>query len=160
MPRPWHRVPEWASWNGDNARGMDRMHASLIEQLRHGLEAEEPIRLAYLFGSALCRSDPRDVDVAVWVPGVEEMGSAYRAEAGLRWGAALERCLHPRRPLDLLVLNRAPLPMQFSVVRTGELLLARSEVERIRYEAWVVSTYLDFAPSLRPFEESVLAGIS
>jgi len=136
------------------------MHASLIEQLRHGLEAEGPIRLAYLFGSAVWRSDPRDVDVAVWVPVIQEMDSARRAEVRLRWGAALERCLHPRRSLDLQILNQAPLPMQFSVVRTGELLLARSEVERIRYEAWVVSAYLDFAPSLRPFAESVLAGIS
>jgi len=160
VPRPWHRVPEWASWNGGNRRGTDRMHAPLIEYLLHGLEAEESIRLAYLFGSALCRSDPRDVDVAVWAPAVEEMDLAHRAEASLRWGAVLERCLHPRRPLDLLLLNGAPLPMQFSVVRTGELLLARSEVERIRYEAWVVSMYLDFAPSLRPFEESVLAGIA
>lgn len=136
------------------------MDALLIQQLRRGLEAEESIRLAYLFGSTTCRPDPRDVDVAVWVSGFQEMDSGHKAEAQLRWGAVLERCLHPRRPLDLLVLNRAPLPMQYSVVRTGEVLLVRSELERIRYEAWVVSAYLDFAPSLRPFEESLLAGIS
>lgn len=159
MLRPWRRVRQWGSWDGDKVFGMDLMHASLIEQLRRGLEAEDPIRLAYLFGSALCQPDPRDVDVAVWVPGVEKVDAVHRTEARLRWGAALERCLCPRRPLDLLLLNGAPLPMQFSVVRTGELLLARSEVERIRYEAWVASMCLDFAPSLRPFEESVLAGI-
>jgi len=63
-------------------------------------------------------------------------------------------------PPRLSVWIGAPLPMQFSVVQSGLLLMARSEVERIHYEAWVSSMHLDFAPSLRLFEASVLAGIA
>jgi predicted nucleotidyltransferase len=135
------------------------MDSLMVEQLQLGMEAEESIRLAYLYGSVTFRPDPQDVDVAVWVSGFQELNSAHKVETQLHLGAVLERCLCPRRPLDLLILNSAPLPMQFSVVRKGEVLLARSELERIRYEAWVVTAFLDFAPSLRPFEESLLAGI-
>jgi len=56
-------------------------------------------------------------------------------------------------------LNGAPLPFQYTVVRTGRSILVRSEIERIRYEAELASAYLDFSQSLRPFEAAVLARI-
>jgi predicted nucleotidyltransferase len=131
----------------------------LTEQLRKALLAEEAIRLAYLFGSVLIDPEFRDVDVAVWAPTVEGITPAARTDSQLRWGAMLERCLRPRRPLDLHLLNGAPLPLQYTVVRTGRLFHVREELERIRYEAATISSYLDFQASLRPFEEAVLARI-
>jgi predicted nucleotidyltransferase len=131
----------------------------LAEQLAEGLLAEEAIRLAYLFGSVLVYPECRDVDLAVWAPAVDAMTPAARIDCRLRWGAMLERCLRPRRPLDLHLLNGAALPLQYTVVRTGRLILVRNEVERIRYEAGLALAYLDFQPSLRPFEDALLARI-
>ena len=129
----------------------------LIEQLQDGLAGEEVVRLAYVFGSALRDPGFRDVDVAVWAPMVEEMTPAERTDSMLRWGAMLERRLSPRRPLDFHLLNGAPLPLQDRVVRTGRLFLSRSELERIRYEASLASSYLDFQPNLRASERLLLA---
>lgn len=132
---------------------------TLIAQLRDALLAEEQVRLAYLFGSALIAPDFRDVDVGVWASELDALHPGLRIEQRLQWGARLERSLRPRRFVDLHVLNGAPLPFQYTVVRTGRLLLVRSEIERIRYEAGLASAYLDFAESLRPFETAVLARI-
>lgn len=132
---------------------------TLINQLQEALYAEEQIRLAYLFGSALLASAPRDVDVGVWAPQLDVLPSRLRMDRRLHWGALLERGLRPRRFVDLHVLNGAPLPFQYTVARTGRLILVRSEIERIRYEAALTSAYLDFSESLRPFEAAVLARI-
>ena len=132
----------------------------LAEQLAEGLLAEEAIRLAYLFGSVLVYPECRDVDLAVWAPAVEAMPPAARSDWRLKMGTALERHLDPRRPLDLHLLNGSPLPLQYTVVRTGRLILVRNEVERIRYEAWLTSAFLDFQPSLRRFSEAQLTRIS
>lgn len=131
----------------------------LDEMLREGLLREDTIRLAYLYGSAILRTDFRDVDVAVWGPVFDAMLPAARTDLLLRLGATLERHVRPRRHLDLQVLNGAPLPLQYEVVRTGRLLLARSEIERIRYEAWLASISLDFQRGLRLFDDALLAGI-
>lgn len=135
------------------------MYTELVDQLRKGLVAEDAIRLAYLYGSAVLRADFRDVDVAVWGPALDVMDRAERTDWLLRLGARLERSIHPRRHLDLQALNGAPLPLQYNVVRTGRLLLARSEIECVRFEAWLASASLDFQNGLRQFDDALLAAI-
>jgi predicted nucleotidyltransferase len=128
-------------------------------QLRAALEVEGRVRLAYLYGSALLRTDFHDVDVALWAPETDRMSAGQR-EAWLgTLGLRLERSLTPRRPLDLRLLNRAPLQFQYAVVRGGRLLLARSELERVRFEATVASLALDLSVGLRAYDRAMLAGI-
>lgn len=127
--------------------------------LRAVLEAEGRVRLAYVYGSVLLRPDFRDVDVAVWAPEADRMPAGPRE----RWlgalGGRLERCLTPRRPLDLRLLNRAPVQFQYAVVRQGRLLLARSEIERVRFEATAASLALDLSVGLREYDRTMRAGI-
>ena len=131
----------------------------MLSQLQPALQAEGQVRLAYLYGSALLRADFRDVDVAVWAPETDRMPANPR-EAWLgALGLRVERSLTPRYPLDLRLLNRAPLLFQYAVVRTGRLLLARSELERVRFEATVASLALDLSVGLREYDRTMLAGI-
>jgi hypothetical protein len=131
----------------------------MLSQLQRALEMEGRVRLAYLYGSALLRADFHDVDVAVWAPETDLMPASPR-EAWLgALGLRLERSLAPRCPLDLRLLNRAPLLFQHAVVRTGRLLLARSELERVRFEASVASLALDLSVGLREYDRTMLAGI-
>ncbi len=128
-------------------------------RLRAVLETEGRVRLAYLYGSALLRTDFHDVDVALWAPETDRMSAGLR-EAWLgTLGLRLERSLMPRRPLDLRLLNRAPLQFQYAVVRGGRLLLARSELERVRFEATAASLALDLSVGLRAYDRAMLAGI-
>jgi predicted nucleotidyltransferase len=131
----------------------------MVGHLQRALESEGRVRLAYLYGSALLRPDFRDVDVAVWAPETDGIPASLR-EAWLGpLGLRLEQSLRPRCPLDLRLLNRAPLLFQYAVVRRGRLLLARSELERVRFEATVASLALDLSVGLREYDRTMLAGI-
>lgn len=131
----------------------------MLRRLEPPLEAEERVRLAYLYGSALLRADCHDVDVAVWAPETDRMPASLRETWLGALGLRLERSLTPRCPLDLRLLNRAPLLFQYAVVRTGRLLLARSEIERVRFEATVASLAIDLSLGLREYDRTMLAGI-
>jgi predicted nucleotidyltransferase len=138
-------------------------HASVPDQIAGNLtpilEAEALVRLAYLYGSVLHRPDPEDVDLAVWAPGTAGV-SAFDREAWLNSLALrLERGLVPRRPLDLRLLDRAPAQFRYAVIRTGRLLLARSEVERVRFEADAATLALDLSVGLRAYDRAMLHAI-
>ena len=62
----------------------------------------------------------------------------------LRVGRELERTIRPRFEFDVRFLNQAPLHFQYEVIKTGKLIFFRDEVKRIRYEAGLISSYLDY----------------
>ena len=108
----------------------------------------EGLATAYLFGS-LARGTARpdsDVDVGVLYvdappPGLE--GLTFHLEA------ELERLL--RRPVHLIVLNRAPVDLAKRVLRDGCLLLDRDSSRRIRFEVRTRQEFWDLEPFLRRY---------
>lgn len=131
----------------------------VAECLRPVLEAEAMVRLAYLYGSTLDRADPEDTDVAVWAPEVAALPLSDR-EAWLdAFALRLERALLPRRHLDLRLLDRAPAQFRYALVRSGRLLLARSEVERVRFETDAAIFALDLSVGLRAYDRAMLEAI-
>ncbi|HXO40310.1 MAG TPA: nucleotidyltransferase domain-containing protein [Thermoanaerobaculia bacterium] len=111
----------------------------------------EGLAAAYLFGSwarGTARSDS-DIDVGVLYadappPGLE--GLAFHLEA------ELERLL--RRPVHLVVLNRAPVDLAQRVLRDGCLLLDRDHSRRIRFEVRTRQEFWDLEPFLRRYRRT------
>lgn len=108
----------------------------------HGVAA------AYLFGSE-ARGTARagsDVDVAVLFTAEPPKGFA-----GLCLGlqGELERRLH--RPVDLVVLNRAPADLVHQVLRDGQILDQRDRSARVRFEVAKRNEYFDLLPFLRRY---------
>jgi predicted nucleotidyltransferase len=102
----------------------------------------------YLFGS-MARGSPRegsDVDVAVLFehdpPRTLDGLSTNLAEA-------LECCVG--RPVDLVVLNRAPVDLVHRVLADGLLVSQHSPSARIRFEVHVRNEYFDLEPVLRQY---------
>ncbi|WP_292410872.1 MULTISPECIES: type VII toxin-antitoxin system MntA family adenylyltransferase antitoxin [unclassified Methanoculleus] len=89
------------------------------------LEREE-ILFAYLYGSLL-HGTFRDIDIGVFLRD-ESSGAAV----SLRYETALEQELENSTgvPIDVRVLNVAPLPFAYSVLQTGEVLVSRDEQAR------------------------------
>ena len=109
---------------------------------------------AYVFGS-FARSEPfGDLDVAVLM--------AAPVAAPLAFELELERDLEKlaRFPVDVRILNHAPQPFQYSVIREGILILDRNPNLRAAFEGNVVKQYLDFSRfRRRSLKEIANAGI-
>lgn len=117
--------------------------SELEERLRDALRnAPADVLCAYLFGSvAREEAGPRsDVDVAVLYAKAPGGGLA---SGPLDLEAALERAAG--RPVQLVVLNRAPADLAHRVLRDGRLLLDRDRPGRLRFEVAKRNEYFDLA---------------
>jgi predicted nucleotidyltransferase len=118
--------------------------AKIIEALHEAMaNIGENIDCAYLFGSH-ARGEARassDVDVAVLLADCPPA-----TLDGLRFdlAAALEARLH--RPVEIVVLNRAPADLVHRVLRDGIIILERDRSARIRFEVKARNEYFDLAP--------------
>lgn len=115
----------------------------LTERLRRLLAGEPGVLVAYLYGShARGRAGPlSDVDVAVLLDGDTE-------DRGLELASAVAKAVAPARA-DVVVLNDAPLPLAYRVLRDGTLLVSRNDRARVEHWVHTVDRYLDMAPARR-----------
>jgi predicted nucleotidyltransferase len=115
---------------------------ALLATERHGVAA------LYLFGS-VARGTPRDdsdVDVGV----LFETPPPPRLDSpALDLEALLERELG--LPVQLVVLNSAPVDLRIRVLREGRLIVDASPSLRIRFEVATRNEYFDFEPILRAY---------
>ncbi len=102
----------------------------------------EKIRFAYLFGSILESDQFRDIDVAIYLPA--EMDSYRRVKYGMKVAREIEKALDYAKEVDVRIVNVAPVEFQYEVVKTGEVVFSRDDKERIRFEAQVLSSYMDY----------------
>lgn len=122
---------------------------AITRRVRPVLEADHRVRFAYLFGSQ-ARGDARpdsDVDLAV----------SLRPQGSLLDDARLHDQLAAalgRDDVDMLVVDNAPLWLQFRVV-AGRVLFSRDEREQTAFREHVEKMFLDF----RPYYDSYLVAV-
>ena len=118
------------------------------------LAAYPMINLIYLFGSQVSgKTGPlSDVDLGILVDHAEAS-----PELQARLAHELAHALGTSQ-MDVLLLNRAPIELTFTVISRGQLLYQRSLVEKVEYEATVMSRYYDFLPVLRAQQQDILQG--
>lgn len=100
---------------------------------------------AYLFGS-VARGTPRrgsDVDVAVLYA-----GEPPTSLAGLPLDLEMELERVLGAPVQVIVLNRAPVDLVHRVLRDGVLLVDRNPSARIRFEVRARNEFFDLQPIL------------
>ncbi|MBI2371631.1 MAG: nucleotidyltransferase domain-containing protein [Deltaproteobacteria bacterium] len=101
------------------------------------LAADRVVRFGYLFGSwAEGRMGPRsDVDVAVWLK--EDAPEPFEVRLGLI--GRLEVSL--KRPVEVIVLNEAPLILRYTVVQQGIPIYTLDDRERAWFEVQARKAY-------------------
>ena len=115
---------------------------ALVCHLTAELEKESAVAFAYLHGSLLDSEAVHDVDVGLYLRESEaERGSAVAADLSVRLTAAAGL------PVDVRVLNEAPLAFVYHVLR-GRLLVCRDEDLLTSKLEDVARRYLDLAPLL------------
>jgi predicted nucleotidyltransferase len=108
----------------------------LLDELRRILEGAKSISFAYVHGSFIKRELFRDVDVAIWVEGHE---APFKHEVDL--SSRIEVDL--KVPVDIHVLNEAPVTFKHAVFTEWRLLFSRDERARIEVVDETIRQYID-----------------
>lgn len=99
----------------------------------------EQIHSVYAFGSFVSGKKYSDIDLAVLL--TEDADDAFSYESDLE--IQLEEMVSI--PIDLRILNNAPLSFCYSVIQTGKVILDKKPDVRSDFESRVIRQYLDFA---------------
>ena len=115
----------------------------------------DEVCLAALYGSqARGQAGPlSDIDVAVLLE--QPCDPARYFDLRLELIGRLMSALHTNE-VDVLILNQAPLALQYRVVRDGVVLYARHHEHLIAFVSQTVSRYLDFKPIIERHERAIL----
>lgn len=122
-----------------DARERDRVRRDLAA----ALETEADVEWAWLHGSFLAGGGFHDVDVGLHLTAGQDAGFELALDLALR----LDRAT--RFPVDVQVLNGAPVSFLFHVFREGHLLLSRDDTSLANRMEETVRQYLDVAPLRR-----------
>jgi len=127
--------------------------AALIDAIRSELERRQEIRWAYLHGSFLEAGPYRDIDVALWVeptPGHPPEWRRYELDL------SVALYLATRQPVEVRVLNDAPLAFRYHALK-GQPLLVRDweRLDEVRARTW--DDYFDFLPFARQYLREALS---
>lgn len=120
-------------------------------RLRECLTARNEVDWAYLFGSFLDGSGYQDIDVGLYLRPALSRDQVFGYEMEI--STDLTMILHA--PVDIHVLNDAPLSFQFSALG-GELLLARDEDRLTDFVEGVGSAIAEFAHHSESYLREVL----
>lgn len=117
----------------------------VVDILVNNLSTGKEIKFAFIYGSFNDSPDGdnmpfRDIDVGIYVTGMDKKQSAYYA---LELSDRLSSLV--KVPVDVRVLNFAPITFLFHVVR-GRLILDKDEDARCAFMEWVTRHYLDMKP--------------
>lgn len=107
------------------------------------LESEPDLEFAWLHGSFLVADKFRDIDIGVHLSAPVEV----RSQRGLELSVRLDQEIG--FPIDVRVLNDAPVTFLFHVFQEGRLLLSRNDERLADLMERTVREYLDAAPLLR-----------
>jgi predicted nucleotidyltransferase len=107
------------------------------KNLKEIIQNKEEVIFVYLHGSFLI-NDFNDIDLAFFVSEIEDILD-YEISSSLE----IEKVVH--LPIDVKVLNHAPLGFKYEVTK-GELLFSRDEDIRTDFLEKVWHQYLDFKP--------------
>ena len=106
------------------------------------LDKQERVKLAYLFGSVAEGNvgELSDVDLAVFLD--ESLNKKERFSLQLKLISELTSILKNDR-IDLIVMNNAPISLNYEIIKANHPLLVRDEGQKIDCEHRILSRYLD-----------------
>lgn len=109
--------------------------------------ADPNVLFAYIFGSQVkgTAHPNSDIDIAVYFAEIagEPDGDAQAVETQISLGLKLEPAL--KKPVDVVVLNRASIDLRQNVLLHGKLLFSRDPQAHARFKQTQLRQYQDFS---------------
>jgi len=115
--------------------------AELVSSAKTFLSAKAGVAFAYIHGSFVAGERFRDVDIAVCFANHQ----VPRIEEELLLESELSRVMK-HLPVDLRILNGAPLSFRYNVIRYGRPVFVRDSDARFEFVETTLRDYFDFAP--------------
>ncbi|MEQ9714074.1 MAG: type VII toxin-antitoxin system MntA family adenylyltransferase antitoxin [Candidatus Asgardarchaeia archaeon] len=107
------------------------------KKIKDILSHDENIIFAFIHGSFISGNPFRDIDIAVFLKDEKDAFSYVT-----RYSAKIE--IEIKYPIDLHVLNEAPLTFQYHAITKGKLLLSRDELTLDLFIERTLKKYWDF----------------
>ncbi|MFW6111108.1 MAG: type VII toxin-antitoxin system MntA family adenylyltransferase antitoxin [Thermoproteota archaeon] len=113
-----------------------------IEGVKAFLERQEHVMVAYLFGSRVKGGVGvlSDIDIAVLLDGKLDKQEIF--DLRLKLINCLSSILKTDN-IDVVVMNIAPLSLNYNIISEGKILHSKDDRERVRFETRILSRYLD-----------------
>lgn len=121
----------------------------IFKRIASALNGHEEIAVAYVFGSFNDSNVFSDIDIAVLT--AENMADCLNYELNLE--LELEDAV--KYPVDVRVINNAPLAFCQNVIRHGRIILQRDPNLHSDFMGRILKEYFDFAPFRRRYLEEV-----
>ncbi len=112
------------------------------EKLSQALQGRPEIIFAMLYGSAIEGGEFNDLDIGLWV---ERLTVPPLADLSYAFDLADELGQVVAYPVDVRIINQAPLPFRYNVSR-GQALLVNDEAALLHFLERTWDEFLDFKP--------------
>ena len=130
------------------------MKITYIEKFGKIFSEYTRVKLAYLFGSFIKSQFFNDIDIGIVL---EDEKEAYEdLKFGLKIGRILEKSINFKYPIDVKILNHAPIYFQYNVIKTGEVIFSKNEDIRIDYEKKLMGLFLEYQEMYSWFQIQIL----
>jgi len=103
----------------------------------------------YIFGSFMSARSFSDIDIGV----VTVMDLSQPLDFELELESRLEKAI--KYPVDVRVLNQAPISFSQNVFRTGRVIIDRNPNMRADFESRILRQYFDFSPFQQKYLQEV-----
>ena len=120
----------------------EEQRRDIVKEITAVVSGQPEIVFAFLHGSFLDGSFFRDIDLGIFVRGIDT-ADFWDYEA--RLCQQIEEALNNLFLVELKVINKAPLSFCYHVIR-GQILFVRDEDSVVAFMARVARSYLDMAP--------------
>lgn len=124
----------------------------IFEAIKYFLTSMPEIIFAYVHGSFTEQKGFGDIDIAVYLKeeNLNDKIINYEIELEIK----LEEKL--KYPVDVRVLNTAPLSFQYHTIKSGVLLFEKDGDIRVEFQIKTLDFYFDFAPFRKQYLKEVL----
>lgn len=129
-----------------------------LPELIEFCKAQGDVIALYLFGSrANGTAGPlSDIDIAILLKQRSKKDDYFKRE--LFYLGKANEILHTDE-VGLVLLNRAPLTIQYGVIMDAKVLYSRDEDARLSFEERIIDEHMDFKPFLEEYDREFLKQI-
>jgi uncharacterized protein len=129
----------------------DKEKEKIVEILGSVLKKNPEIIFSYLHGSFITETRFRDIDVAVYFGNLPSDPLQTELDLEVLLGNSLKKF-----PVEVRVLNHAPLSFRYNVIKYGQILFVIDDDLRSDFVQATLRDYFDFAPFRKTYLKEVL----